>query len=182
MNVNFVYRYDNPKPENRMLQIDKARICFRNFAGRGDQFNAPGKRNFCLVIDDEEIAQALARDLNEYGVGWNVKIRPPREEGDIPFMYLKVNVAFGERSAPAVYLKSGRATNQLSESEIGMLDDIRIASVDLDIRPFDGETRGGPFRSAYLQSIWVTQDLSGDRFASRYAEMNDDGRDEPLPF
>lgn len=177
MHVNFVYRRDIAKPENRMLQIDGARICYRNFAGRADQFNAPGKRNFCLIIDDEEIKQALVEDVNQFGTGWNVKIRPPREEGDIPFMYLKVNVAYGERSNPAVYLKSGNATNRLSESELGILDEIRIASVDLDIRPFDGETRTGPFRSAYLQAIWVTQDLTGDRFASRMV-----ADEEPMPF
>lgn len=174
MHVNFVYRRDIAKPENRMLQIDGARICYRNFEGRADQFNAAGKRNFCLIIDDEEIAEALREDVNQFGTGWNVKIKPPRVEGEDPLVYMKVNVAYGERSAPSVYLKSGNATNRLSESEIAILDDIRIASVDLDIRPFDGETRTGPFRSAYLQAIWVTQDLTGDRFASRYAAMSDD--------
>ena len=49
-----------------------------------------------------------------------------------------------------------------------MLDDIDILSVDLDIRPYDNEINGKPFRSAYLQSIFVTQEV--DRFASRFAE------------
>ena len=41
-----------------------------------------------------------------------------------------------------------------------------IISVDLDIRPFDWEVNGKEGRTAYLESIHVTQDL--DRFAARY--------------
>jgi hypothetical protein len=102
-----------------------------------------------------------------------VKIRPPKEEGDIPFMYLPVKVKFNERG-PKVYLKAGNRTVMLNEDTIDCLDDIDIESVDLDIRPYDDEMRGNAFRSAYLQSIWVYQDLSRDRFAARFAEMNED--------
>ena len=49
-----------------------------------------------------------------------------------------------------------------------MLDDIDILSVDMDIRPYDDEINGKPFRSAYLQSIFVTQEF--DRLAARFAE------------
>ena len=34
---------------------------------------------------------------------------------------------------------------------------IHIACVDLDIRPYDGESTYGPFRSAYLQAMYVQQ-------------------------
>ena len=152
-----------------ILQIDNARVTFRNFAGRGDRYNAPGKRNFAIIIEDEATKDLLVNDVNEFGVGWNVKIKPPREEGDTPFMFLKVNLKFNDRG-PAIYLKSGKAMNRISEEEVGMLDDIDIASVDLDIRPYDDETASGPFRSAYLQSMCVTQDLSRDRFAQRYSD------------
>ena len=57
---------------------------------------------------------------------------------------------------------------ELTEETIGMLDDIDIKSVDMDIRPYDDEGRFGPFRSAYLQAIFVTQEI--DRFAARFAE------------
>ena len=49
-----------------------------------------------------------------------------------------------------------------------MLDSIDIRSVDLDITPYDGEGMYGPYRKAYLKSIWVYQEV--DRFAARYAE------------
>lgn len=151
-----------------ILQIDDARLCFKNFRGEGDMYNREGDRNFSLIIPDGEIAEALQNDLNEYGVGWNVKIRAPKEEGDAPFMYMKVKVSYTERSQPRVYLVSGRNRVELNEDTISMLDDIDIAHVDLDIRPYDGDSRFGPHRTAYLQSMVVTQNV--DRFARRFAE------------
>lgn len=144
-----------------ILQIDDARIIHRNFSGVGSKFNREGDRNFSLVIEDEEIANALIED------GWNVKIKTPQEDGNTPFMFLPVKVKFNERG-PAVYLKSGDAMNRLEEDSIGLLDNIDILGVDLDIRPFDWEVNGKTGRTAYLQSIHVTQQV--DRFAARYEE------------
>ena len=152
-------------PRN-ILQIDNARIIFRNFRGEGGKFNKEGDRNFALVIPDEEMAEALQNDTNQYGAGWNVKIKPPREDGDEPFIYLPVKVKFNDRG-PIVYLQSGRNRVKLDEESISMLDEIDIASVDLNIRPYDSEINGKPFRAAYLQSMYVTQEI--DRFAARFA-------------
>lgn len=150
----------------RVVEIDDARICFRNFRGLGDKFNKEGDRNFALIIPNEEIATALKEDTNQYGVGWNVKIRPPREEGDEPFVYLPIKVKFNDRG-PKVFLESGRNRVRLYEETIGMLDEIDILSIDLDIRPYDDIINGKPFRAAYLQSMVVTQNL--DRFEARFA-------------
>ena len=166
-------------PKN-VLEINDARIIFKNFKGLGDKYNREGDRNFAMIIaggtlDDgnsrrivtaEEMADALMKDTNRYGVGWNVKIKAPREEGDDPFIYLPVKLKFNDRG-PKVYLKSGKHTVPLTPETIGMLDNIDITSVDLDSRPYDGEVQG-PFRAAYVQALWVTQEV--DRFAERLAE------------
>lgn len=155
--------------ENGILQIDDARLIFRNFAGEAGKFNRGGDRDFSVIIPDQELADMLSEDKNEFGVGWNVKIKPPREEGDEPFMYLKVKVKFNGRG-PNIYLKSGNAMNRLDEAGVAILDKIDIAKVDLDIRPYDDVLPSGKaFRAAYLQSMCVTQDIERDRFASRYA-------------
>jgi hypothetical protein len=151
-----------------LLQIDDAKICFRNFRGEGSMYNAEGARSFSLIIPTQEMAEALQNDKNEYGVGWNVKIRPPREAGDEPFMHLPVKVKYTDRSQPRVYLISGGNRTELNEDTIGMLDDIDISSCDLDIRPYDGEGRFGPHRTAYLSAIYVVQEV--DRFAARFGE------------
>lgn len=140
-----------------ILQIDDARIVYRNFSGIGSKYNREGDRNFVVVIDNQEAADAL---LDE---GWNVKIKPPRDEDEDPFMYLPVKVKFNDRG-PNVYLKSGTRQVRLDEESISCLDDIDIIGVDLDVRPYDWEVNGKTGRTAYLQSIRVTQDL--DRFAT----------------
>lgn len=153
-------------PRN-ILQIDDARIIFRNFRGEGGRFNKEGDRNFAVVIPSQEMADSLLNDTNQFGAGWNVKIKAPREEGDEPFIYLPVKVKFNNRG-PVVYLESGSNRIKLNEDTIAMLDEIDILSVDMDIRPYDDEINGKPFRSAYLQSMLVRQEI--DRFAARFAE------------
>ena len=144
-----------------ILQIDDARIIYKNFSGIGSKFNREGDRNFAVIIPDQEIADALI------DAGWNVKIKPPREEGDTPFMFLPVKIKFSDRG-PACYLASGTRMNRLDEESISCLDDVDILSVDMDIRPYDWEVNGKEGRTAYLQSIKVTQQL--DRFAEGYID------------
>ena len=155
-----------------ILQIDDARIIFKNFEGRGDKFNREGDRNFSLLIEDENTANALIKE------GWNVKIKPGREEGDDPFMRLPVKVKFTDYG-PNVYLVTGNRRNELDEESIGCLDNIEIESVDMDIRPYDWEVNGRTGRTAYLQSMEVVQRI--DRFAARYSENDADGESK-LPF
>lgn len=144
-----------------ILQIDDARIIYRNFAGRGDKYNREGDRNFAVIIPDEDLANELIER------GWNVKIKPARDDHDTPFMILPVKVKFNDRG-PNVYLKTGANLNKLDEESVSCLDVIDISSVDLDVRPYDWEVNGKEGRTAYLQSMRVIQEI--DRFAERYAE------------
>ena len=153
MNITFAHR--------GILQIDDASIIYRNFAGVGSKFNREGDRNFAVRIPDTELADKLVEE------GWNVKIKDPKEEGDLPFMFLPVKIKFNDRG-PVVYLKTGRNKVKLDEESISCLDNIDILGVDLDIRPYDWEVNGKTGRTACLQSIYVTQDI--DRFAARYEE------------
>lgn len=153
-----------------ILQIDDARIIYRNFAGAGSKFNREGDRNFAVIVPNQEIADALIEE------GWNVRIKPPREDGDDPFMYLPVKVKYyeddrGNKRGPTAYLISGASRNELDEDSIACLDDVDIRGVDLDIRPYDWEVNGKTGRAAYLHSIEVTQEI--DRFAARYANEQD---------
>lgn len=139
-----------------ILQINDARIIYRNFSGEGSKFNREGDRNFALVIPEEKIADVLAKE------GWNVKVKPPRDEDDSPFMFLPIKVKFNDRG-PNVYLVSGHNRVKLDEESISILDNVDISSVDLDIRPYDWEVNDKTGRTAYLQGMKVTQEL--DRFA-----------------
>ena len=70
------------------LTIENARIIFRNFEGRTSKYNPGGVRGFSVVLEDQDLIDKLVRD------GWNVKQRPPREEGDEPLYHLPVTVSY----------------------------------------------------------------------------------------
>lgn len=142
-----------------MLQIEDARIIYRNFAGIGSKYNREGDRNFAVIIPTQEIADQLIKD------GWAVKVKPPRDEDDQPFMYLPIKIKFNNRG-PAAYIVSGNNVTKLNEDTISMLDEIDIQSVDMDLRPYDWEVNGKTGRSAYLHAINVIQNI--DRFGAKY--------------
>ena len=144
-----------------ILEIEDARIVYRNFSGIKSQFNREGLKGFSVVIPNQEICDQLVE------AGWNVKIKPPRDEDDRPFMHLPVKVRFNGRG-PAAYIQSAGNVTRLNEETIGMIDDIDIASVDMDLRPYDWEVNGNNGRTAYLQAINVIQNI--DRFGAKYME------------
>ena len=149
-----------------VLQIDGAKIIFRNFSGEASKFNARGNRDFSVVIPDEETVDRLI-DL-----GWNVKKK--EYDDDRPTLYyLKVKVKFTEHG-PDVYLNTNGNVTELDEESISCLDDIYIVEdgVDLDIRPYDWEVNGKTGRTAYLKHMHVTQDTTRglNRFAARYQD------------
>ena len=161
-------------PKN-IMQIDDARIIFKNFEGRGDKFNREGDRNFSLLIEDPNTAEAMKRE------GWNVKIKEGRDPDEGPFMRLPVKVKFTDYG-PTVYLNSAGNVVKLNEESIGCLDNIEIETVNMDIRPYDWEVNGKTGRTAYLQSMEVIQRI--DRFAARYSNTrrDEDDYEERLPF
>jgi len=159
--------------ERGNVQMDDVRIIFRNFSGAPSKYNREGDRNFAIVIPDSEISDALIKE------GWNVRIKPPREEGDDPFMYLPVKVKFSEYG-PKIFVQSGSAKLRMDESDVHRLDKIDISSVDVEIRPYDWEIDGRVGRTAYLSAIWVYQNV--DRFEERFAGSESPEDPERLPF
>ena len=74
-----------------ILQINDARIIYRNLRGEGSKFNREGDRTFAVVITNQELADELIDR------GWNVKIKEPRDEGEEPFRYLPDKVKYKDR-------------------------------------------------------------------------------------
>ena len=144
-----------------ILEIEDARIIYRNFEGVASKFNREGDRNFAVIVPNDEIKDILVE------AGWNVKIKPPRDEEDTPFMFIPVKVKFNNRG-PAAYLRSGETVTRLNEETIGILDEIDIQSVSMDLRPYDWDVNGKTGRTAYLQAIDVIQNI--DRFGDMYTQ------------
>lgn len=153
------------------LQIENAKIMFRNFKGEPDKFNPNGKRTFAVFLEPDEAAA-----IEE--AGWNVKRLKPREDGDEPQAYLNVEVKFGEYFPPTINVISGRKHSKLDESTVGMLDWAEIETCDLIIRPYEWEMNGRTGIKAYLKKMWVT--LVVDKFEEKYANFADVDGDDPF--
>jgi len=145
------------------IVLEGRRILFRNFTGAEGRFNAAGKRNFNVLLEDEE-AEAMLRD------GWNVKYLQPREEGDVPQPRLEVSVHFG-KNPPRVVLITSRGKTPLDESMINLLDWAEIIDVDLIIRPYEWEVSGKTGVKAYLKSLYVT--IREDELEKKYFDVPD---------
>lgn len=162
-----INRRNNGK--NTILEFNDARIVYRNFSGAVGKFNVNGERTFSVVIGNgtldgkelssDEICDELEKD------GWHIKRKPPVEDGEDPFNTLSIKVKFMEGRNPAIYIDDGEITKQIGEDVIGMIDDLNITSVDMDVRPYHWEMGSNSGTTAYLQSICVM--FQPDRFAKR---------------
>ena len=160
--------------ERGRVIIEDAEIIFPNFSGRPSKYNKEGDRNFCVIIDNPEVAQQLADE------GWNVRIRRPRNEDDEPRHYIPVAVSF--RSFPNippadVKLISGANMTHLTEDTIGVLDGAEVVRVDLTIRPryFTDDKTGEDRIKAYLHDMYVT--IAKNRLAEKYAYLESPSED-----
>lgn len=153
------------------INIENAKLMFKNFAGDESKFNRRGNRNFCVRIEDPELAATLASD------GWNVKTLRPREEGDPESHYIQVTVNY-DYIPPTIYLINSAGKTLMTEETVGTLDYLDIANVDLCIRPYCWEVNGNTGIKAYVKTMYVT--IDEDVFAAKYSSKP--AQNDELPF
>lgn len=145
------------------IKIENAKVRFKNFSGKEGRYNPAGRRNFCVILD-EESAQSLFED------GWNVKYLQPKEEGDDPIPYLQVAVSYNN-IPPKVYLVTSKQKTLIDEDTISMLDWGEFENFDLVIRPYNYDVNGKTGVKAYLKTLYAT--LVEDEFADKYEDVPD---------
>lgn len=154
------------------ISVENARIIFRNFAGKESKFNARGKRNFCLVLDND-----VAEELKE--IGWNIKYLSPRDPDNQPQAYLQVSVAF-DNFPPKIWLISGGKKTELNEDTIAVLDYAEIENIDIIVRPYVWEVNGKGGVKAYVKNMYVT--IVENEFEKKYRNLDEEDTAEDCPF
>lgn len=156
-------------------QMDILPGLFRNFRGEKRKFNDAGKRNFNLAL---RLPTEALDDLASLGLTIK-QIDGNEEYGDEPTRFVKVNVAYGGKVPPELYLVSGKNMKELAEGELGLLDGSRFTNVDLVIRTYH---RDEDTCTLYLQKGYFT--IEQDPISAKYANFNFDAldADEELPF
>lgn len=152
------------------IEIPNAQFIFRtNFKGLKGTFNNEGERNFTVILTDD-----VLKEVEECGIP--VKYTKPDANGNVT-PYIKVNVGYKFRP-PIAKLINSRCKRQLSEKNIGVLDDYEYSNVDIVIRPNrwrspDGSRAG---INAYLAEIYAT--VLESSFASKYYDIPEEGEDD----
>lgn len=150
------------------LTLENVQIIFRNFKGEKKQFNDPGDRNFCVLIEDPFLAMSLKKD------GWNIK--PLKPQGDEePNHYLKVKVGYSGNYPPRIFAIKGGRKLQLHEQTVGFLDSMPLQSVDLIINPYDWSANGNTGTSAYLKTLIAVVDEDELDLKWAHIPLVDDG-------
>lgn len=102
------YEYDN---NNGRYIVRNAQIQYANFSGMENEFNAAGKRNFKLIMNED-----LAAELQEQGI--RVTELKRRDDTD-PVRY---SAKIGIYPTSEIYMLSGHVRQELNQDTCGIID------------------------------------------------------------
>ena len=147
------------------LYIENAFIFRKNFRGEKREYNPDGKRFFYLKLDPD-----LADQLHDDG--WNVQQVPAREDGEPPLNYLPVEVKYNKNNPnldPDIYLVTERKKTKLDETNIGILDTVRIKNVDIRVNPYNWKVGSKSGVKAFVHKMYV--EIEQDPMDIKYANI-----------
>lgn len=131
------------------ITIRNATIFKSNFSGKEiPPYNPEGRRNFCVFIDDLNVARDMEKD------GWNIRWLKPRNEGDSEKAFLSIAVNFTKKP-PKIILITSKGETMLDEETVGMLDWAEKEQIDLTINPRPWVDDGRERIKAYLRTLKV---------------------------
>ena len=147
---------------NNSVIIENAQLFFKNFSGRVDNYNRDGKRYFNVYIDDPEIAQQMNED------GWRIRVRQPRNEGEVARNYIKVFVSY-RFGNPDIIRRVNGVDYALGEDQVGILDGDIITSALVQFHPASKDKSPDGLYSAYLDKMVAF--VEEDEFDKKYREI-----------
>jgi len=161
--------------DEKIVWLENVKIMggsYKNFTGRKNEYNPLGYRSFCLIIDDPAFADQLRND------GWNVKIRAPKDEGELPVQYLQVRLSFTDDESntsgnvfkdPTVRRVCNGTIVDLDRNTTAQLDDDEILYVDVRLRPsyWNVRANGRTGYTGYVKELYANVEES---LGSKYAQ------------
>ena len=161
--------------EGNRLKIENLtnrNLIYRNFSGKPSQYNKDGARKFTLVIDDMETAQRIA------SYGWNVKMRPSKNDGEEPFCTLDVRIRLDlDFARPKIKQFTRNNSIWITEDNIGNFDDVEFERVDLVLRQYVWKNmKGETGVSAQLAEMYAK--IAEGVLEAKWAEEEYPGEDE----
>lgn len=155
------------------VQIEDARLIFKNFAGREGQYNRKGDRNFGVILPPD-VADQMHED------GWNVKYLTSRDEDNPETTpWLPVAVSFDVKP-PKVTLITSAGRTHLDEEAVEILDWLEAKEIDLILNPHPWDVNGKSGIKAYLKTLYITQEE--DDLDRKYANVGTSDTPPPTPL
>jgi hypothetical protein len=145
------------------VKVEDAELMFRNFSGKGGNFNPEGRRVFNVVLP-MQTAIDLEKD------GWNVRWLDPIDENEEKKPILQVVVNYGYKP-PKIIMVSSRGKSSIDESSVKILDWAEIVKADVVITPYNWFVKGKHGVSGYLKSLAVV--IEEDELELKYRDVPD---------
>ena len=156
----------------KITGLRNSNITYRNFAGEKTQFNTNGTRKFTIRFYDAEAAQKL-KDL-----GWNIKIKMPKNEDGDPFYTLEVKVRLDlDWVKPKIVQFTHDRRIQITEDNIANFDRVEFDRVDVVLRQYPWKNMTGASGiSAQLSEMYArtAEPILEADWASEEAPDDDD--------
>ena len=171
--------------KNEKIIVRNAKLDYLNFAGKANNYNAEGNRNFCIIFDDLDLVQKMIDDH------WNMKPYKPsidEDTGEATEYYTQVNVAYGSEWYDDPVIKfvtdGGRKQTEIFEESVSEIDRLDFSRIDVVIRlnrSINKKTKL-PQTKGYLQRLYAW--LDEDELQMEYDNMmyGDAEPTEDLPF
>lgn len=159
------------------IDLKDAKIRFKNFSGRNDQYHKPKysaqgeemlQRNIVVEIDE-----ATAMDLRDKG--FYVPCKKDKHTGE-PFYTIKINIGKFFKNddglKPKIVKIVGNEGRRLNENTIDGLDHMKILKSDITFTGSPSKKDDWDYLNAWLEIAYVTVEDYLDNFAKDYADLN----------
>lgn len=161
-----------PRPYKRVdeeLTLRNYPIKWRNFAGEERLYNAKGKRNFAVDLEEADA-------IKFHEAGWTVKEKIA--DDGTHYFHLPVTVKMDGRRPPRIFLitMSKNKRTPLDEETVHLADVVEFDRVDVTLRPFNWDVSGQQGVAAYLKIFMGT--LHEDELELEYAHVPIEGDPE----